>query len=78
MESKKKPQLSSKPSPKSGPDYLKHSGIAFELVAYNLLMVWAGYKLDEYFEFEIPWMIILGALLAVVGTIYYLIKRLSS
>lgn len=57
--------------------YLKYSGLAFELLAYNLVMVWGGYELDRALDTSVPWFVILGTFLAAAGTIYYLIKKTS-
>ncbi len=77
MERKTKPQPSSKPKADNDNSYLKFTGVAFELVVYNLVVVWGGYRLDLYFENEVPWFIILAVLLSVAGTILYLFKRLG-
>ena len=76
MEQQKNNRRSSKPNPEQKP-YLKYSGVAFEVVAFNLLVIWGGYELDEYLENEVPWSIITASLLAVTGTIYHLLKRLN-
>jgi len=56
---------------------MKYSGIAFEIVAFNLLLIWGGYKLDKIMENKIPWMIILGLILSIIGTLYFIFKRLD-
>jgi F0F1-type ATP synthase assembly protein I len=56
---------------------LRLSGIAFEIVAFNLIVIWGGYELDQYFDFRIPWMIITALLLAITGTIYFIFNRLN-
>jgi len=48
------------------------------VAAYNLIVVWGGYKLDQYFETKVPWFIIAAVFLSVAGTIFYLFKRLGS
>lgn len=57
--------------------YIKYTGLAFELLAYNLVMVWGGYELDKALDTSVPWFVILGTFMAAAGTIYYLIKKTS-
>ena len=59
-------------------DPRKFSGIAFEIATFNLVVIWSGYKLDQWLANKIPWMIIVAVLLSVTGTIYYLFKKLNS
>ena len=77
MENRQKPNPYSKPKARDQKSYLKYSGIAFEVVAFNLLVVWGGHALDNAMANEIPWMVILAVLVAVAGTIFYLLKRLG-
>jgi len=55
--------------------YLRYTGLAFELLAFNLVLIWGGYEMDEYVENAVPWFLILGAFIAAFGTVYYLILR---
>lgn len=81
METKKtKKPRSSKPNPEEENNkgqLARISGIAFEIVAFNLVVIWGGYELDQYFDFSIPWMMILALVLAVVGTLYFIFTRLN-
>lgn len=72
----KKKNLSSKPNPDKS--YLRFTGIAFELAAFNLICVWGGYELSERYSPNTHWILIVFVLLSAVGTIYYLFKRMNS
>ncbi|MFZ9044473.1 MAG: AtpZ/AtpI family protein [Cyclobacteriaceae bacterium] len=75
MEKRNHNRNSSRPNPDK--DWLKYSGIAFEMAAFNLLVIWGGYKLDKMLENHIPWFLILALLLCVVGTLYFTFKKLN-
>jgi len=57
--------------------YLRYSGLAFQLVATILIFVYLGRWLDQYIENETPWFTLLFAIIAVVGSMYRLIKGLT-
>ncbi|UXP33765.1 AtpZ/AtpI family protein [Reichenbachiella agarivorans] len=71
----KKFRESGKPN-KKGFNYLKFSGLAFEMLAFILLGVWGGYKLDEVFSMEYPVFTAVLSLVGVVSSLIYLIKKL--
>jgi hypothetical protein len=52
-------------------DYNKYAGMAFELLAMTLIMVFIGKKLDSWLETEKPYMV---ALLVSLGVTAYMIK----
>ena len=76
MEKKSKPPSS---TPKADPDFdpRRLSSVAFEVVIFNVVVIWGGYKLDQYLANKIPWVIIVAVLFSVAGTIYYLFKKLN-
>ena len=57
--------------------YLKYSGLAFQLVATILIFVYLGHWIDGKMGNETPWFTLLLAIVAVVGSMYRLIKGLS-
>ncbi len=73
-QSKLKAQLDSKPRNRG---YAKYSALAFQIVATILIVVYAGGKLDAYLNNDTPWFTLLGAVLAVVGSMVYLIVRVT-
>ncbi|HEX8547681.1 MAG TPA: AtpZ/AtpI family protein [Cytophagaceae bacterium] len=66
---KKKGQLNS---------YIQYSSFAFQMIATLCLAAWLGFKLDHHFKTVNPWFTIGLMLLAVVGSLYLLIKSLTS
>lgn len=57
-------------------EYVKYSGVAFQMAALILLGYWVGSKLDDWFEFRIPIFTIILIVTFIVLTIYSLIKSL--
>ena len=74
LPNKQKEQLGSK---KPSQSYLKYSALAFQIVATILILVYAGDMLDTYMQNETPWFTLLGAVLGVMGSMIYLIMRVS-
>jgi F0F1-type ATP synthase assembly protein I len=61
-------------------NYAKYSGMAFELLALILIMVFAGKKIDTYFNHEKSFMTAFLVVFAVVGymiRLYYEIIKKS-
>ena len=56
--------------------YLKYSGLAFQLLAAVGLAAWGGIKLDEYFDNRFPFITLLLVVLALVGSMFLLIRQL--
>lgn len=57
--------------------YLRYSGLAFQLIATILIFVYLGRWIDQSMENETPWFTLLFAVIAVVGSMYRLIRGLS-
>jgi len=55
---------------------LKYSGLAFQMIAIILLVLYGGMKLDEYLEKEFPLFTFLGAISGVVLSLYFVLKDL--
>ena len=73
-QSKLKAQLDNKPRNRG---YAKYSALAFQIVATILILVYLGGKLDDYVKNVTPWFTLLGAVLGVVGSMVYLIVRVT-
>jgi hypothetical protein len=58
-------------------EYLKFTGLAFQLCGIIGLGVWSGYELDRKMENPVPWMTLLLAFFSTVMAIYYLYKVLT-
>ncbi len=57
-------------------DYLKYSGLAFQMLAVIGVSVWAGIKLDEKFNNNNPLFVLILTFLGIFGTIYTLYSSL--
>ncbi|WP_143520136.1 AtpZ/AtpI family protein [Reichenbachiella sp. 5M10] len=55
---------------------MKYTGLAFEMLAFILLGVMGGYKLDEYLDMKNPIFTIILSLFGVVGSLVNLIRKL--
>lgn len=54
--------------------YLKYSGIAFQMGIVIGLFAYAGNWADGYWQFQTPWLTILGSLFGVGLSLYILIR----
>ena len=57
-------------------DYVKYSGLSFQMVALILLGFWLGRKIDSWFELSIPVFTIVLILVFLSLSFYSLIKSL--
>lgn len=57
-------------------DYVKYSGLAFQMAALILLGYWLGGKIDSWLDFRIPIFTIVLILLFLSLSFYSLIKSL--
>lgn len=57
-------------------EYLKYSGIAFQMLAVIGLSIWGGMKLDEKFNNGKPLFLLILTFLGIFGSIYGLYKSL--
>lgn len=60
---------------KRGQDYMKYSGMAMQMGIIILLGVFAGQKLDEYFQ-TAPFLMVAMALLSIFAALYSTLKDL--
>ncbi len=58
-------------------NYLKFSGLAFQMIFIMGLAAWGGHTLDKYLEFKIPVFTVIFAIISLVGILYSLIKSLT-
>ncbi|WMJ72507.1 AtpZ/AtpI family protein [Cytophagaceae bacterium ABcell3] len=56
--------------------YIKYSGLAMQMIMLMLIAVWAGSKLDAYFEVKNRLFTIFLLLFSVIGSVYLVIKSL--
>ncbi|GJM32358.1 MAG: hypothetical protein DHS20C18_13590 [Saprospiraceae bacterium] len=74
---KKQNQQESKDDPKIRgrvDDYMKYSGMAFQMAFIILIGTLGGKKLDEYFQLDKPYLTMLGAVLATFAALYLILK----
>lgn len=64
--------------PKSSNKYLKYTGIAFQLAVLVAIAIWAGSKIDEKMQNEMPYMTALLVLLVFTGFMINLLRDLNS
>ncbi|MFD2246916.1 AtpZ/AtpI family protein [Pontibacter ruber] len=57
--------------------YMKYSGMAFQMIGALVLAAWLGMKLDEHFQTENPWFTIVLLLLAVMASMVLIILSLN-
>lgn len=55
-------------------NYMKYSGMAFQMGGIILFGVWVGKKLDERFSTSTPWFTIGLALFSVFAALYIVLK----
>ena len=55
-------------------EYLKYSGMAFEMFAIMGIFVFVGTKLDERLQNEKGWFTILGAILGTIVALVYTLR----
>ncbi|WP_374987993.1 AtpZ/AtpI family protein [Marinoscillum sp. MHG1-6] len=80
MEQKKKENHFSKPSPDNdqAKNYARVSGITFEILSLNLIIICGGYYLNEWLSTKFPWALLFSIFLSVAATIFYLLKKFGS
>ena len=62
---------------KKSADYLKYTGLGFQMAAVFLVGILGGKKLDEYFNNETPFITILLISFLFIGFMYKLVKELK-
>jgi len=50
--------------------------MGFEMLAFIVISVWAGFKLDAYFEMEFPIFLMSLSILGCIGSILNVIRKL--
>ncbi|WP_343031382.1 AtpZ/AtpI family protein [Xanthovirga aplysinae] len=73
---KKAPKKKVKQTQKQFDQYLRYSGLAFQMMATISIGVWGGIKIDEWMGNEFPIFTVVFSLLAIVGAIVSVIKSL--
>jgi amino acid permease len=55
---------------------VKYSGLAFQMIAIILVVLFAAFKLDEYLENDFPLFTIIGAFVGVLLSLFFALKDL--
>jgi F0F1-type ATP synthase assembly protein I len=58
-------------------NFLKYSGLGFQLLAFIAIGFYGGYKLDEYLSNSIPWFAIAFTFLMFFAGMYQLVRGLG-
>lgn len=56
-------------------DFIRYSGLAFEMIAIMGIGVWVGAKIDQWLELNFPAFTLFLMILSVVGAIYHAIRK---
>ncbi|HKJ44161.1 MAG TPA: AtpZ/AtpI family protein [Sunxiuqinia sp.] len=56
-------------------NFIRYSGLAFEMIAIMAIGVYAGHKIDEWLDLSFPAFTLGLMILSVVGAIYHAIKN---
>ncbi|MGQ1910684.1 AtpZ/AtpI family protein [Marinifilum sp. RC60d5] len=73
---KRKNNPNKKKAKKQVDGIIKYSGLAFQMIVIILMVLYAGFKLDEYLQNEFPLFTIIGAFLGVILSLYFALKDL--
>jgi F0F1-type ATP synthase assembly protein I len=52
----------------------KYSGLAFQMIAIILLVLYGGIRLDDYLQKEFPLFTFIGAISGVILSLYFVLK----
>jgi len=56
-------------------DFIRYSGLAFEMMAIIGIGVWLGIKIDQWLELSFPAFTLGLMVLSVIGSIYHAIRK---
>lgn len=56
-------------------DFIRYSGLAFEMIAIMGIGVWIGVKIDRWIELSFPVATLILMILSVIGAIYHAIRK---
>ncbi len=62
---------------KPGNNYLKFTGLGFQMIAIIGVFTFIGYKIDEYLINQTQWVTALFGVLGVIIALYLTIKQIS-
>jgi F0F1-type ATP synthase assembly protein I len=56
-------------------DFIRYSGLAFEMIVIMAVGVFAGIKIDRWFDLSFPAFTLVLMILSVIGAIYHAIRK---
>jgi F0F1-type ATP synthase assembly protein I len=56
-------------------DFIRYSGLAFEMIAIMGIGVWAGVKIDQWLNLSFPAFTLGLMILSVIGAVYHAIRK---
>lgn len=56
-------------------NFIRYSGLAFEMAAIMGVGVWLGYKIDHWLDLSFPVFTFILMILSVIAAIYHAIKK---
>ena len=79
QEKSEKPEDGGKTGNESRPlvNYVKYTGVAFQMMAIIGCFAMAGYKLDQWYDHQIQWITAIACVLGVCLSIYQVIRQLK-
>jgi F0F1-type ATP synthase assembly protein I len=67
----------SKPKKKlSNNSFIQYTGMGFQILAYILIFIWLGYKLDGWIGLKMPVFTVVLSLVGVIAAMYSIIRKL--
>lgn len=60
-----------------GFDYIKYSGIAFQMIGMIVICTFGGLWLDKKTAISLPIFTLLGILIGIAASLYYVLKKLK-
>ena len=63
--------------PESPNKLLQYSSLGFQMLAFMAIFGYLGYKGDDYFDFESPYLLMVGLLFGVIGATIYIIRSIN-
>ncbi|QJD95626.1 AtpZ/AtpI family protein [Mucilaginibacter robiniae] len=58
-------------------DYIKYTGIAFQMIFIIGVLTFVGYKIDAYTHHDTPWVTAVLALVGVFASLYLVIQSVK-
>ena len=75
--SRKKPSNLNQKDSKRPNNYLKYSGLAFQMALTIGIMGYLGWKIDHWINLDFPWVFLLFVFIGFAGSFYLLVKGMN-